>query len=65
MFDGLFDILKLIVLFSVVITVFSVLFVEKLLETTNMSWILIILVPLLVGIILIIIYFFWKGLRNK
>ena len=65
MFDGLFDILKLIVLFSVVITVFSVLFVEKLLETTNMSWILIILIPVLVGIILIIIYFFWKGLRNK
>ena len=65
MFDGLFEALKLIVLFSVVITVFSVLFVEKLLETTNMSWILIILIPVLVGIILIIIYFFWKGLRNK
>ena len=65
MFDGLFEALKLIVLFSVVITVFSVLFVEKLLKTTNMSWILIILIPVLVGIILIIIYFFWKGLRNK
>ena len=64
MFDGLFEALKLIVLFSVVITVFAVLFVEKLLETTEISWILVILIPVLIGIILTIIYFFWKGLKK-